>query len=420
MTKFPVLVGIGLLVFLMSCSGSGESMTAGTVEDSLGLDRSPLSKAADMFSAAEPHEVVVEREVVKEVAVEAAMKQLAGRSGAAGAVGPAGAASNGGEPLLQVAQRKVISTASVSLEVEDVQEAMDRVRAIAEGVSGFVEHLTSGGGPLRQRATITIRVPQTEFSGVLLQIEGLGSVQDTTQGSEDVSERFIDLKARLDSALREEKSLLALLEKASAVSEVLAIERELARVRSEIERSQGQLNFLERRVALATITVTLSLPHDLFPEPPSADISVEAANVKDSVEAAKQLAVSMNGAIDRVVTTVRGDSTRSTLSVRVFPADFQQMMDLLESQGRVRHKQIEEGALATEASFSTSIRPEAKIDVVFFDDRENLALYWMIGSVSVVVGLLLVGGVAYRLGSRRQRVEPRPIVREVSEGGAEG
>ena len=72
MTKFPVLVGIGLLVFLMSCSGSGESMTAGTVEDSLGLDRSPLSKAADMFSAAQPQEVVVEREVVREVAMEAA------------------------------------------------------------------------------------------------------------------------------------------------------------------------------------------------------------------------------------------------------------------------------------------------------------------------------------------------------------
>ena len=416
MTKLPFLVGIGLLVFLMACSGSGDSMTAGTARESLGLDRSPLSNAADMFSPAQPQEVVVEREVVKEVAMDAAMKQVAGPSGAAGA------ASNGGEPLLQAAERKVISTASISLEVEEVQEAVDRVRAIAESVGGFVEHLTSGGGPLRQRATITIRVPQTEFSGVLLQIEGLGSVQDTIQGSEDVSERFIDLKARLDSALREEKSLLALLEKASAVSEVLAIERELARVRSEIERSQGQLNFLERRVALATITVNLSLPHDLFPEPPSATLNVEVPRVQDSVEAAKELAMSMNGTVDRVVTTARGDSTRSSLSVRVFPADFQRMMDFLEGQGRVDHKQVEEGALAAEASLSTSIRPEANIRVDFFDDRGNLGLYLTVVTVAVLVVLGLVAGVSYRFGSRRGRGrgDSSPPASQESEPGAEG
>ena len=411
MTKLPVLVGIGLLVLLMACSGSDESMTAGTVQESLGLDRSPLSNAADMFSADEPREFVVEREGAKQVAVEAeAVKGLAA----------AASAANGPAPLLQAAERKVISTAAVSLEVEEVEEAVDRVRAIAESVGGFVEHLTSGGGPLRQRATIAIRVPQAEFSGVLLQIEGLGSVQGTTQGSEDVSERFIDLKARLDSALREEKSLLALLEKASAVSEVLAIERELARVRSEIERSQGQLNFLERRVALATITVDLSLPHDLFPEPPSATLSVEAPNVKNSVEAAKELATSMNGAIDRVVTTVRGDFTRSSLSVRVFPADFQPMMDFLEGQGRVDHKQVEEGAPAAAASLSASIRPEANIRVDFFDDRGNLGLYWTIGTAGVLVALGLVAGVSYRFGSRRGRGDSIPPASQESEPGAEG
>ena len=322
MCRLPLMVIVAALALILACGGDeAPSTESQTMRESLGMGRSPMDQAAGFFSRGEDSQEVV---VDNQVAQEATSKRVfEGRNSVNDVT------SNGPAPLLQAAERKVISTAAVSLEVEEVQEAVDRVRAIAEGVGGFVEHLTSGGGPLRQRASITIRVPQTEFSGVLLQIEGLGSVQDTTQGSEDVSERFIDLKARLDSALREEKSLLALLEKASAVSEVLAIERELARVRSEIERSQGQLNFLERRVVLATITVHLSLPHDLFPEPPSATLSVEAPNVKNSVEAAKELATSMNGAIDRVVTTVRGDSTRSSLSVRVFPADFQPMMDFL-------------------------------------------------------------------------------------------
>tara|TARA_Y100000758_G_scaffold286768_1_gene237733 strand:+ start:242 stop:586 length:345 start_codon:yes stop_codon:yes gene_type:complete len=103
-------------------------------------------------------------------------------------------------------------------------------------------------------------VPQAQFSSAVEQIELVGKVQSKNLGSEDVSERFIDLQARLKSSLREEESLLSLLGRTSTVSEVLAIERELTRVRSDIERFQGQLNFLERRIDLATITVSLSSP----------------------------------------------------------------------------------------------------------------------------------------------------------------
>lgn len=101
-------------------------------------------------------------------------------------------------------------------------------------------------------------MPQAQFSSAVEQIELVGKVQSKNLGSEDVSERFIDLQARLKSSLREEESLLSLLGRTSTVSEVLAIELELTRVRSDIERFQGQSNFLERRIDLATITVSLS------------------------------------------------------------------------------------------------------------------------------------------------------------------
>ena len=413
MCRLPFIAVVAALALILACGGAAEHSTESeAMKKSLSMDRSPMDQPGDFFSGGEDaRTVIVEKEVMQEVVSEQVSEGRKGR---------ASAASNGSGPLLQIADRKVISTASVSLEVEAVQEAAARVRTIAESAGGFVEHLTSGGGPLRQRATITVRVPQTEFSPVLLQIEGLGSVQDTTQGSEDVSERFIDLKARLDSALREEKSLLALLERASAVSEVLAIERELARVRSDIERSQGQLNFLERRVALAAITVTLSLPPNLFPEPPAGTLSVETPSVEDSALVAKELVTSMNGAIDRVVTTVRGDSTRSSLSVRVFPADFLPMMDFLEGQGRVDHKQVEEGSPAADDSFSAAMRPEANIDVVFFSDRGNPGVYWTIGIAAALAGLGLAAGLAYRLGSRRGRGDSSPPASQESRPGAEG
>ena len=103
-------------------------------------------------------------------------------------------------------------------------------------------------------------MPQAQFTSAVEQIELVGKVQSKNLGSEDVSERFIDLQARLKSSLREDESLLSLLDRTSTVIEVLAIERELTRVRLDIERLQGQLNFLERRIDLATITVSLSSP----------------------------------------------------------------------------------------------------------------------------------------------------------------
>jgi hypothetical protein len=134
---------------------------------------------------------------------------------------------------LQTAQRMVISTASISVEVEMVPAATNEVRAIAESLGGFVEQLSSSGGSERQQAHMTIRVPQSQFFTALERIEALGEVQSRNLGSEDVSEQFIDLEARLKSAQREEQSLLSLLERAQQVSEVLTIERELSRVRSE-------------------------------------------------------------------------------------------------------------------------------------------------------------------------------------------
>ena len=398
MCRLPSLVVVAVLALMLACAGSAAQMDAETSQQSWDMSLGPAGAAGSSISTRDQRQVVVEKEVIRrEVPVEAmAQKAVTGSS----------PASNGSAPLLRIAERKVISTASVSLEVEAVQDAVDQVRIIAESVGGFVEHLDSGGGPLRQRAAMTIRVPQEEFSPALARIEALGSVQSTSQGSEDVSERFIDLKARLSSALREEKSLLALLERANAVSEVLAIEKELARVRSEIERFQGQLNFLERRIALATITVALSLPDELFPEPPSASLGVEVLNVGGSIEAAKEFALSLDGRVDRVSITVNGEWETSNLSMRVFTDDFQRMIEFLESQGKVRNKRVTEGgAVAVRGSAATGQRPDANIEVSFFENSGGGALALVVAIAAALGGIALLVAVAfgfYRAGRRRR------------------
>lgn len=390
MRKMLAFLGIAGLVFLMACAESAELGADGLRSEQQAFRGAGDQAASSRAAAPAPApavETMVESEAIMEVAADSAASSA---------------------NALETVQRKVISTALVSMEVEVVQAAIVEVRVIAESLGGFVEQLTSSGGPERQRATMTIRVPQAQFSSAMERIEALGKVQSKNEGSEDVSERFIDLQARLKSSHREEQSLLSLLEKTDSVSEVLAIERELSRVRSDIERFQGQLNFLERRVDLATITVSLMPPEEALSEPPSATLVIEVPDVTNSVGEVKALVSSRGGVLDEVVLSVRNDRERAEISLEVFTADFQQVVDFLESQGEVRSKELREGTPAGTSEKGSDEKPDARIEVSVVEESTP-ANVWVILAIAVPVGgiglaMILVPLLyfSYRAGTRRR------------------
>ena len=310
---------------------------------------------------------------------------------------------------LDIAQRKVISMASASIEVDVVEAAVTEVQVIAESLGGFVEHLSSSGRPERQVANVTVRVPQAQFFTALERIKALGEVRDQQVGSEDVSARFIDLEARLKSSLREEKSLLSLLERTQTVGEILTIERELSRVRSEIERVQGQLNFLERRVELATINVSLFSPAEDVGEPPFAGLMVEVGEVGDSVALVKKLLLSLNGSLDNVFLSVNDGQERAEISLRVFPPDFDRTVATLEREGKVRSKEVRESTRPTDGETPPSKDPDAHINVSFVSERGSsntgliVSIAAPIGGVALAVVLGLLFYLTYRAGRSRRR-----------------
>jgi len=185
--------------------------------------------------------------------------------------------------------RSIVSRASVAIEVPAVRPAMTSIRAIAESLGGFVEELSASGGAEPASGNATIRVPGATFFEAVERIEALGEVLSEVVGTEDVSEQIIDLAARLRSEQTKETSFLALLNRAESVSDVLSIERELGRVRAEIERLEGQLGFIERRVALATINVSLNAPALAVIVPPSASMHIDVDDVDDALETIKQI-----------------------------------------------------------------------------------------------------------------------------------
>ena len=147
----------------------------------------------------------------------------------------------------------------MTLQVKDVREAMTQVDALAKAYGGFVSdadmQATEGRPP---SASLTLRVPAGRFDEALDRLGGVGVVRAKNISGEDVTMEFVDTQARIRNLQRQEEQLLKLLNRAGKLSEVLEVERELARVRGEVERSQARLRHLSALVDLATIQVSLS------------------------------------------------------------------------------------------------------------------------------------------------------------------
>ena len=378
-----------------AADGSMESEGYMMVRESMGLSPSPLARGISVVEDSFRNKNAAAR--------PAAMSTATPAPRAPGSQMPAPEGGEGsGKNALQTVGRKVISIARVSIEVEAVEPSVGQIRAIAESVGGFVEQLSSSGGSENPRAELTVRVPQDQFEPALGRIEGLGDVESRNLGSEDVTEQFIDLSARLRSSKREEESLLALLERSSTVTEILTVERELARVRSDIERAQGQLNFLERRVDLATIHVSLFPPGARPTNPPVASYRLDVSDVSERVARLKDFVAGLGGEIDQVYLATYEHEERAEVAFRVFVQDFDRTAEFIEDQGDVRFRELREGINPKEGA-PRAKRPNARVEVTYMD--RPFSVNWLAPVIIIVVVLALAGVVAYlmRLTYRRGR-----------------
>lgn len=210
-------------------------------------------------------------EVLSSPSAMRAVEAAGGASLQADAVAPTpsparGAQSPADEPKWDVGEeRMVIRTGHAEIEVDALEPAVAEVQRLASRLGGRIGNVRITGGEHQvRRATIVVKLPADAFDDAVDALEHLGSVENVNVTAEDVTEEFVDVSARLRNAKRLEERLLALLDDRTAkLSEVLQVERELARVRSEIERFEGRMRYLRSRVAESTLTVRLSEPEPL-------------------------------------------------------------------------------------------------------------------------------------------------------------
>ena len=411
---FPAVV-LAILVLLAGCAGVDERAPAVAtpaaarpqVADTTGLGRAePAARQA--MAAGESGNAAFGPAFPREAAA-AARATPAPRPAAAGADGidRAAAGNAASRETGQVTARQIIATAELTIAAASVEGAVIRARRIAESLGGFVERLSSAGGDEPPQADLTIRVPQAQFSPALERLEALGVVQFRTLGREDVTERHIDLSARLKSARREEQSLLALLERSGSVAEILAVERELARVRADIERGQGQLDFLERRVDLATIRLTLLPPEQRPTDPPRASFALEVSNVADRVARLKDFVANLDGEVDEVYWLTSGDGEQANVTFRVYAANFPGAAEFVERQGRVRHKELRERVNRPETETPRPEYPDSRIAVSYGDPNFDFQPWLLAGILMGIAALAGGAALAIRIAYRRGRIRGR-------------
>jgi hypothetical protein len=172
----------------------------------------------------------------------------------------------------------IIRNGDVAIEVDSVETAIDAVRRLVATVGGYVGNVSTFTGEHQVRsATLELKVPAARFDEVMAGVRPLGEVERSVATAEDVGEEFVDISARVANARRLEGRLVTLLStRTGKLEDVLAVERELARVREEIERYEGRIRFLSSRVALSTIAVTVHEKAPLVATSPGTNVIKEA------------------------------------------------------------------------------------------------------------------------------------------------
>ncbi len=181
-----------------------------------------------------------------------------------------GSAKSSQPPGAETVQRKIIHTATLTLVVEHFDPVPEQVAALVDRFSAYVarSQITGAAGSLR-RGQWTVRVPVERYAAFLLAAGKLGEVRNVNSDSQDVTEEYYDVDARIRNKKQEETRLNDLLAKAAGrLDEVLTLEREITRVRGEVEQLEGRLHVLDNVTAMSTVHLEISEIKEFVPGEP--------------------------------------------------------------------------------------------------------------------------------------------------------
>lgn len=163
-------------------------------------------------------------------------------------------------------QRMVVHSASMSLLVEDVDEAAAEVKEWVRQAGGYVASETANAASGRNpQVRLSLRVPVDSYEEALNAFAALGTRQSLERSVTDVTEEVADVDSRVASAEKPVARLQELLDEADTISDILEIEEQISSRQAELEAMQARQRVLADQTSYATVDVELRLPSSAVP-----------------------------------------------------------------------------------------------------------------------------------------------------------
>jgi hypothetical protein len=156
-------------------------------------------------------------------------------------------------------ERLIIRTGQLDIVVADTEATMRQIERLVNGAEGWVVSSNVYQYSSAKSGTITVRFPADQYGSMLDQIKELAvEVSSETTNSQDVTEEFVDLSARLANLEATRDRVRTFLDEARNVEEALAVNQELSRLEGEIEAIKGRLQYLSQSAAFSSLTINLT------------------------------------------------------------------------------------------------------------------------------------------------------------------
>ena len=163
--------------------------------------------------------------------------------------------------------RRIIYSATLQVVVPKFDEVETLISNLVAKHNGFVAFSKLDRMQGEQRTgTWTVRIPVDQYDAFLNAAGEIGVPESRHQDAADVTEEFVDLEARILNKKKLEARIIELLERPDdKLQHVIEVERELARIREEIERMEGRIRYLKDRTTLTTVTIAVREEQDYVP-----------------------------------------------------------------------------------------------------------------------------------------------------------
>lgn len=160
------------------------------------------------------------------------------------------------DPAAPRIEQKIIKQASLRFETNDLENTFTQIQAAIKESGATIQTDSEGKDYNTIYRNITVKVPSQNFDIFLSGVsKGVSYFERKDISAEDVTEQYIDLTTRLKTKRKLEERYLQILQKATKISEILEIEKQISTIREEIETKEGQLKYLESRVSESTVTI---------------------------------------------------------------------------------------------------------------------------------------------------------------------